>query len=133
MRVDMLIKNAKIVSPDGVTDGHIAVEGEKIAGISSGSSVPKAGETIDAGGKYVIPGVVDPHVHYGVYHSCEEEVGDLQCAAYGGTTTACAYVGLGATAEKGTYEGSFKNGKTSGRKMPLSTPSFTGECAQRKT
>jgi dihydroorotase (multifunctional complex type) len=111
MFVDTLIKNAKIVSPEGVRDGHIVVAYGKIAGIFSGTSFPEAGVVIDAEGKHVIPGVVDPHVHYGVYHSCEEEVHDLQCAAYGGTTTACSYVGLGATAEKGSYEGSFENWK----------------------
>ena len=111
MFVDTLIKNAKIVSPEGTNNGHIAVAFGKIAGIFGGSSLPEAGVTIDAGGKHVIPGVVDPHVHYGVYHSCEEEVHDLQCAAYGGTTTTCSYVGLGATAEKGTYEGAFEKWK----------------------
>jgi len=111
MHVDTLIVNTRIVSPEGIRNGHIAVQDGKVAGILSGSSLPEANETIDAGGKHVIPGVVDPHVHYGVYHSCEDEVYDLQCAAYGGTTTACAYVGLGATAEKGSYEGSFQRWK----------------------
>ncbi len=111
MLVECLVKNAKIVSPEGIRPGHIAVDQGKISGIFNGPSLPRAGETIDAGEKYVIPGVVDPHLHYGVYHSCEDEVGDLQCAAYGGTTTACSFVGLGATAEKGTYQGAFERWK----------------------
>jgi len=111
MTADTIIKNAGIVTPEGVVEGSIVIENGKIAAITNSPSLPEAGNTIDAGGKYVIPGVVDPHIHYGVYHSCEEEVDDLQCAAYGGTTTACAYVGLGATAEKGPYEGAFEKWK----------------------
>jgi dihydroorotase-like cyclic amidohydrolase len=106
--VDTLIKNAKIVSPENITDGNIAIENGKVAAIITDASLPEAKDIIDAEGKYVIPGVIDPHIHYGVYHSGEEEIEDLQCAAYGGTTTACSFVSLGATAEKGSYEGVFE-------------------------
>lgn len=132
MAVDTLIKNAKIVSPQGIADGSIAVEKGKIVGILSGSSLPEAGTTIDARGKYVIPGIVDPHVHYGVYHSCEEEVYDLQCAAYGGTTTACSYVGLGATAEKGSYEGVFERWKDIWEKNAVVDAIFHGGMCSEK-
>jgi D-hydantoinase len=132
MSFDTLIRNAKIVSSDGVQEGNVAVENGKIAGIISGSFLPEAADTIDAGGKYVIPGVVDPHVHYGVYHSCEEEVNDLQCAAYGGTTTACSYVGLGATAEKGTYEGAFEKWRDIWEKNAVIDTIFHGGMCSQK-
>jgi len=57
----MLIKNCKIVSSSGITEGDILIEGEKIKEIGKG--LKKEGETIDAKGKLVIPGVVDVHVH----------------------------------------------------------------------
>ncbi len=105
MVVDTLIKNAKVVSPEGTFRGAVAIKDGKIAALCTDSALPEAGRTIDAGGNYRIPGVIDPHVHYGVYHPFDEEVHDLTCAVYAGTTTACAFVGLGASAEKGSYEG----------------------------
>jgi dihydropyrimidinase len=132
MVVDTLIKNATIVSPMGMTQGHIGVKEGKIVAIIQGASLLEAAQTIDAGGKHVIPGVVDPHVHYGVYHSCEEEVYDLQCAAYGGTTTACSYVGLGATAEKGTYEGAFEKWKNTWEKNAVIDTIFHGGMCSEK-
>ncbi len=76
MVVETLIKNAKIVSPETMTEGHIAIEKGKVVGISTDASFPEANEIIDADWKYVIPGVIDPHIHYGVYHSGEEEIED---------------------------------------------------------
>ncbi|MBW1998703.1 MAG: amidohydrolase family protein [Deltaproteobacteria bacterium] len=111
MVAETIVKNANIVIPGGIVKGGIAIDRGKISGIFSGTSLPEAKNTIDAGNRYIIPGVVDPHIHYGVYHSCQEEVDDLQCAAYGGTTTACSFVGLGATAERGTYQGAFEEWK----------------------
>ncbi len=132
MVVDTLIKNAKIVSPETVTEGHIAIEKGKVVGIITDASFPEANEIIDADWKYVIPGVIDPHIHYGVYHSCEEEIQDLQCAAYGGTTTACAYVGLGATAEKGSYEGVFEQWKEVWERNALLDTIFHGGMCSEK-
>lgn len=105
MVVDTLIKNARVVGPEGTYSGAVAVKDGKIASIHTDAALPEAGRVIDAGGNHLIPGVVDAHVHYGVYHSFEEEVHDLTCAVYGGTTTVCAFVGLGASAEKGSYSG----------------------------
>jgi len=129
---ETIIRNANIVTAGGIVEGAIAIEKGKISGILTGAFLPKAKNTIDAGGRHVIPGVVDPHVHYGVYHSCEEEVDDLQCAAYGGTTTACSYVGLGATAEKGTYRGAFERWKDIWEKNAVIDTIFHGGMCSEK-
>ena len=47
MHVDSLVINAKIVSPEGVNEGHIAVEKGKIAALLGGTSLPEAGQTFD--------------------------------------------------------------------------------------
>lgn len=57
----MLIKNCKIVSSSGIKEGDILIEGEKIKKIGKG--LKKEGEVIDAEGKFVIPGIIDSHVH----------------------------------------------------------------------
>ncbi len=58
----MLIKNCRIFSPGGFTEGDILVEGEKI--IKVGRNLKSRGETVlNVRGKPVIPGLVDTHVH----------------------------------------------------------------------
>jgi len=61
--MSLLIKNGRIIT---ATDDYVAdilVEGEQIAAI--GNDLPAASdvEVIDATGKYVFPGFIDPHVH----------------------------------------------------------------------
>ncbi len=82
IQVDLLILNAAQVvtcaSPDGpkrgeamadvglVENGAVAVTGGKITAVGSTANLQKiyaAGQTIDAGGKVVCPGFVDPHTH----------------------------------------------------------------------
>ena len=58
---DLLIKNAKAVLPDAVVDCDIAVKDGKIEAI--GRNLGVACEEIDADGRYVMPGMVDAHMH----------------------------------------------------------------------
>jgi len=107
MIVDTIMKNCKIVSPEGIALGSIAIKGGKIVAIADDVYMPEANQTIDVGGKPVIPGVIDVHVHYGVYHPYDEEVHDMSAGAYAGTTTVGCFVGLGASAHKGAYSDIF--------------------------
>jgi dihydropyrimidinase len=62
---DLLILNGTVVSPTGAESLDIAVEGETIAAIGAqGSLGTEAKKVIDADGCLVIPGGIDPHVHY---------------------------------------------------------------------
>lgn len=61
--VDVVVKGGKIVRHDGIWEGNVLVEGEKISGLVSGSRLPEAKEVIDARGLYVLPGLIDPHMH----------------------------------------------------------------------
>jgi dihydroorotase len=62
---DLLITGAHVVDPgaghDGVLD--VLVRGGEIAEIGKGLTAPEGAETIDASGKHLFPGFVDPHVH----------------------------------------------------------------------
>lgn len=55
------IINGKIVTPESVIEGKVLVYDEKIEGIVD--AVPAGAEVIDAQGNYVIPGLVDMHIH----------------------------------------------------------------------
>ena len=61
-----LIKGAHAVDPqvglDEVID--VLIEGTKIAQVGSDIEAPEGSEVIDGAGKYLVPGLVDMHVHF---------------------------------------------------------------------
>ncbi|MDP2645233.1 MAG: allantoinase AllB [Desulfobacterales bacterium] len=89
MIFDLVISNGKIVSPRKTREGDdIAVEKGKIAAIGPRGSFPRAKEKLDATGKYILPGVIDAHVHFrepGYEYKEDFKTGTLAAAA-GGVT-----------------------------------------------
>lgn len=88
---DLVIRGGEVVWPDRSVRADVAIQGERIAAIALTDEEPlKARRTIDASGLYVIPGGIDPHVHfnldYGPAHSHDYDYGTTAAAA-GGTTT----------------------------------------------
>ena len=60
---DLVLKNCRAVTPDGVREADVCVSGGKIAEIRPcGSAEAKTVADID--GMYLFPGVVDAHVHF---------------------------------------------------------------------
>jgi allantoinase len=86
MSTDYVIKGGKVVTGDAVFEADVAVEGEKIVAVGQGLSAKK---TLDAGGKYVIPGAIDSHVHFRApgYDYKEDWQTGTGAAARGGVTT----------------------------------------------
>ena len=88
-----LITNGTIVTADGSYQADILVEGETIAliGRDLAASGVTADETIDAAGKYVIPGGIDVHTHmelpFGGTFAKDTFFTGTRAAAFGGTTT----------------------------------------------
>ena len=84
-----LIKNGKVYIDDKWQDVNILVDGEHFAYI--GKEEKEADEVIDASGLKIIPGLIDPHVHFALYCGTITSVDDFEagskCAAYGGITT----------------------------------------------
>lgn len=85
-----LIRNARIITAEQDYTADIFVEREKIKTI--GSDLPmNADNTIDATGKYVIPGGIDVHTHldmpFGGTVSADDFETGTRAAAFGGTTT----------------------------------------------
>src|SRR6266545_2121181 len=84
------IKNGRIVTASDDYVADIFIEKDKVTTI--GKNLPmKANRTIDASGKLVIPGAIDPHVHMelpfgGTVSSDDFKTGTI-AAAFGGTTT----------------------------------------------
>ena len=61
-----LLKGAHVVDPqvglDDVRD--VLIDGDRIAAVGEGLDAPEGAEVIDAAGKYLVPGLVDMHVHF---------------------------------------------------------------------
>ena len=88
-----LIVNGTVVNADGSQQADVLVDGETISAIGVGLSGVAQGidRTIDASGKYVIPGGIDVHTHMelpfgGTFAKDTFETG-TRAAAFGGTTT----------------------------------------------
>jgi len=60
-----IITNSIIINEGERFVGGVVIEGEQIQSVFKGSpNFPSEGEIIDAGGKWLIPGVIDDHVHF---------------------------------------------------------------------
>jgi len=87
----LLIKNGEIVTASERYAADILCENETITRIDRSLTPPKGAEVIDAKGKFVFPGFIDPHVHIylpfmGTF-SKDTYVTGSQAARVGGTTT----------------------------------------------
>ena len=59
----LLIRNGEVVTDGRRFRADVLVEGETITQIGEGIAAPAGVEVIDATGKFVFPGFIDPHVH----------------------------------------------------------------------
>jgi len=87
----LLIRNADIIEVDSRQHGDIYVEDETITRIGTNLDAPPGTETIDATGKLVFPGFIDPHVHIylpfmATFAKDTHQTGSI-AALVGGTTT----------------------------------------------
>ena len=85
------IKNARIVNEGQTFEGAIVIENEVIAEVLKAGEQPvlPCDETIDAQGMYLIPGVIDDHVHFrdpGLTHKADM-TSESKAAAAGGVTS----------------------------------------------
>jgi len=93
----MLIKNGTLITTDETFNADILIEGEKIEKIGENLQHPD-GEVIDATGKLIMPGGIDPHVHLDLPMfdtvSSDDHYSGHKAAAFGGTTTVMDFVVL---------------------------------------
>ncbi len=93
--MSILIKNGQIITASEDYKADIYIEGETIHSIGKNLAV-QADQIIDAAGKIVFPGGIDPHVHLdmpfmGTFSSDSYETGTL-AALHGGTTMVIDFV-----------------------------------------
>ena len=108
MTVDLVLRNCHVVRPSGILSVGIAIEQGKIVALAHDSQLPKADRTVDCHGNHVLPGVIDNHVHLGIYKAWRSDLNETAAAAAGGITTIGNYVGMGDVAWGQSYHAKMK-------------------------
>ncbi|MBC2722060.1 amidohydrolase family protein [Desulfosporosinus sp.] len=88
----LVLKDGRLVIPgQGIVEADVAMENGKIVAIGTGLSGEKE---ISVAGKYVLPGLIDPHIHLGIFGDLAEEMEkETASALLGGITTVGAFMG----------------------------------------
>src|SRR5919112_1145813 len=90
---DLRLRNGTVVTPQGLLRGGLAVTDGVITKVGADADLPEAATDIDVGGKLLLPGIVDPHVHLGIGDGAGPEklardfASESRDAAAGGVTT----------------------------------------------
>ncbi|OHB33387.1 MAG: dihydroorotase [Desulfuromonadaceae bacterium GWB2_53_15] len=91
--MNLLIKGGRVIDPSQGLDDTLDVmlENGLIKEVGKGLKAPAGAEELDASGKYVVPGLIDMHVHLrdpGLEYK-EDIVSGTRAAAAGGFTSVC--------------------------------------------
>ena len=99
--LDTVIANGRVVTPQGAGAWEIGIKGEQIVAVGLPGSLPRDGaRVVDAAGKIVVPGGIDPHTHlaHAIMSHPDQPAAtlgpedDTRGMAYGGTTTHLDFV-----------------------------------------
>ena len=106
--MNYLIKNGTLVTASDTFQSDVLIQDEKIARLNEGLEVDSA-KVIDAMGKLILPGGIDPHVHLDLPMfdtvSSDDHYTGHKAAAFGGTTTVMDFVPLDSPLPKGEGAG----------------------------
>ena len=86
----VLIKGGRVITNEVDEELDVMIDGDVVTQLAAGITAP-ADRVIDARGRYVLPGGVDPHTHmempFGGTTTCDDFASGTIAAAFGGTTT----------------------------------------------
>lgn len=95
-RYEAAVLNGQAVLAGGLCRADIGIRDGRIVAIGEELRPGEADEAIDAGGKLVLPGAVDPHFHLGIYRDITEDaVSETTSSLVGGVTSIISYFRTG--------------------------------------
>src|SRR5262245_49321387 len=97
-KFDLLVCNVRVVRPHGnaVHEADIAITEGRIVKVAPGQDGKRAKSVYDGKGRLAFPGVVDAHMHSGIYSPlAEDAVSESQAEAMGGVTSSLNYFRTG--------------------------------------
>lgn len=94
MTADLFVKDARVVKPDAIVECGLAIRDGVIAAALAPGETVDARRTIDAGGRYVLPGLLDTHLHLGnaAQSFAADCASESRHAVTGGVTTLLPFV-----------------------------------------
>jgi len=94
MLADLFVKGARIVKPGGLVEGGLVIRGGTIGAVVGPRETVDARQTIDADGRYVLPGLLDTHLHLGTAAQsfADDCTSESRHAVSGGVTTLLPFV-----------------------------------------
>ena len=91
---DCIIVDSHVVTPSGMIQRNVVINDGRIVDFTT--DTPQCDRRINAAGLVAIPGLIDTHVHYGVYSPIDEAARtESRAAALGGVTTMMRMLRLG--------------------------------------
>ncbi len=97
-KYDLLVKNVRVVRPNkaAVQKADVAIADGKFAKLGREIAVTDARKVVDGKGLLALPGLVDPHMHTGIYSPlAEDAISESRAAAQGGVTSSLNYFRTG--------------------------------------
>ena len=79
--LDTVIKGGQVVTTDGVQKLDIGVKDGRIVVVGPHGALDSARQIIDASGKYILPGLVDPENHLGTQRPLKDSLSSETRAA----------------------------------------------------
>jgi dihydropyrimidinase len=88
MSHDLVVRNGTVVTPEhGTFRADVAADGDVVSAIAAPGTL-SGEEVIDATGKYVLPGAIDPHTHHSIYRGMAADAeSESRSDLVGGVTT----------------------------------------------
>ena len=89
---DTVLRGGTVVYPDeGTAPASIGITSGRIAAIVAPEVELAAAKVIDCDGKFILPGLIDPHVHFGFGSPETDFMTETRSAALGGVTTVVSF------------------------------------------
>jgi dihydroorotase-like cyclic amidohydrolase len=94
VNADLFVEGCRVVKPDGTLDCGLAIRAGVIVAVVRPGETVQARRTIDAGGRYVLPGLLDTHLHLGTAAQsfAADCASESRHAVTGGVTTLLPFV-----------------------------------------
>ena len=93
MTVDLIVRGGRVVSDGARTEADVIIDNGRVVGLVRDSSRVAADRVVDARGRFVLPGLIDPHTHWWVFNLPDLDAFAEQCESEsasslaGGVTT----------------------------------------------
>ena len=93
-QADLALRGGRVVTGSGVTAATVVVSGDTISAVCAPDADVSAAQTIDVDDAYLLPGAIDPHVHFKIFNAMVDDFETAAVsAAHGGVTTMIPFVG----------------------------------------